>query len=128
MFINYLHGLKALKCDHNSFFLEFLKIFPHSRTTSKSFFYLTINLKTNSLALIKNKQFQLTLKNIQCAWLFSLVTSLLLALTNASSFRPSKVEEFLETYPVLIKYSDMVDIVENENFSLFPPENHRLLN
>ncbi len=43
-----------------------------------------------------------------------------LVLTEAQSFRPSKAQEFLEKYPVLIKYSDLVDIAENENFSVLP--------
>ena len=41
-----------------------------------------------------------------------------LVLTKAQSFRSSKVQEFLEEYPILIKYSDWIDIIENEAFGL----------
>mgnify|MGYP003581566128 CR=1 FL=1 len=44
-----------------------------------------------------------------------------LSVTKAHDLRYSKVQEFLKKYPILIKESDMVDIVENENFSLLPP-------
>jgi len=47
-----------------------------------------------------------------------LLTCLVLAKTH--DLRYSKVQEFLKKYPILIKESDMVDIVENGNFSLFP--------
>ncbi len=43
-----------------------------------------------------------------------------LAFAKAQSFRPSRVQEFLDNYPILIKETDMIDIAENENFSFFP--------
>ncbi len=45
-----------------------------------------------------------------------------LAFTKAHDLRYTKAQEFLAKYPILIKQSAMIDIVENENFSLFPPK------
>jgi len=60
---------------------------------------------------------------------FALFACFLLAclvLTKAQEYRYSKVQEFLEKYPILIKYGDWVDIVENETFKMPRHENQHV--
>ncbi len=60
---------------------------------------------------------------------FTLFVCLLLtclAFTKAHELRYSKVQDFLKKYPILIKESDMIDIAENESFSMPQREMQRI--
>ncbi len=43
-----------------------------------------------------------------------------LVFTKAHDLRYSKVQEFLDKYPILVKYGDWVDIIENETYKVTP--------